>query len=126
MTARITRGDKVVTVDSQELVVGDIIDIPTGDAIPADCVVISSNDLSVSEANLTGEPEPIRKEGVSSSNYEDNPNPFLMQTTLVETGTCKAIVVAVGMNTFVGRTGLTMNIEKDLTPLQKKLETIAE
>jgi Ca2+-transporting ATPase len=80
----------------------------------------------VSEANLTGEPEPIRKEGVSSSNYEDNPNPFLMQTTLVETGTCKAIVVAVGMNTFVGRTGLTMNIEKDLTPLQKKLETIAE
>ena len=59
-------------------------------------------------------------------NYGSNPNPFLIQTTMVEDGTGTAIVVAVGTNTFVGRTGLTMNIEKDLTPLQKKLETIAE
>jgi P-type E1-E2 ATPase len=126
MTARVTRGDKIVTVDSTELVVGDIVDIPTGDAIAADCVVISSIDLTVSEANLTGEPEAIRKEACTNDSYEHNPNPFLMQTTLVETGQCKAIVVAVGQNTFVGRTGLTMNIEKDMTPLQKKLETIAE
>ena len=40
MTARITRGNKIHTVDSTELVVGDIIDIPTGDCIGADCVVI--------------------------------------------------------------------------------------
>ena len=88
--------------------------------------MITSDDFTTNEANLTGEPEPIRKEPCTAETYAHNPNPFLLQTTLVETGTCKAIVVAVGINTFVGRTGLTMNIEKDMTPLQKKLETIAE
>ena len=126
MTARTVRGDMVVTIDSTELVVGDIIEIPGGSTIPADCVLIEASDFSASEANLTGEPEPIRKEPCTADSYADNPNPFLLQTTLVETGTGKAIVVAVGVNTFVGRTGLTMNIEKDMTPLQKKLETIAE
>ena len=62
MTARVIRGDRIQTVDSTELVVGDVVDIPTGDAIPADCIVISAFDLTVSEANLTGEPEAIRKE----------------------------------------------------------------
>ena len=96
MTARVTRGNRVVTLDSTELVVGDIVDIPTGDAIAADCVVIQSTDLTVSEANLTGEPEAIRKEPCTNETYLHNPNPFLMQTTLVETGQCKALVVAVG------------------------------
>ena len=96
MTARVVRGNKVVTLDSSELVVGDIIDIPTGDAIAADCVVIQATDLTVSEANLTGEPEAIRKEACNPDTYVDNPNPFMMQTTLVETGQCKAIIVAVG------------------------------
>ena len=126
MTARVVRNGVEKTVDSAELVVGDIIDIPTGDTVPADCIVITSNDFSCNEANLTGEPEPITKEACTNDSYAHNPNPFLLQTTLVETGTAKAIVVAVGVNTFVGRTGLTMNIEKDMTPLQLKLETIAE
>jgi Ca2+ transporting ATPase len=126
MTARVTRNNETVTLDSQELVVGDIVEIPTGDKIPADCIVITATDLTVSEAALTGEPEALRKEPLTAESYVDNPNPFLMQTTLVETGNCTAVIVAVGMNTFVGRTGLSMNIEKDMTPLQKKLEKIAD
>ena len=94
--------------------------------IPADCVLISSDGMACDEACLTGEPEPIRKESVNTENYANNPNPFLLQTTLVSEGEGYAVVIAVGTNTVVGRTGLSMNIEKDMTPLQKKLETIAE
>ena len=89
----------------------------TGDIIPADCIVFTEDDLTANEANLTGEPEPIRKEVCNKETYPYNPNPFLLQGTLVETGTAKAIVVAVGPNTFVGRCGLTMNMERDMTPL---------
>ena len=48
--ARIIRNGKNMTVDTTELVVGDICVIGTGDMIPADCIVVETNDLSVSEA----------------------------------------------------------------------------
>ena len=54
-----------------------------------------------------------------------NPCPFLLQNTLVETGTGTAVVLAVGDNTNQGQTGLSMNIEEKQTPLQNKLDTIA-
>ena len=126
MTAKIIRNSTLLKTDAQELVVGDVIELTRGDIIPADCIIFTAEDLSVNEANLTGEPEPIRKEVCNSDSYANNPNPFLLQGTLVETGTAKAIVVAVGSNTLVGRAGLTMNIERDMTSLQLKLERIAE
>ena len=126
MNARTRRNGTEREVPSTELVVGDIIKIELGSTVPADCIVISSEGLALDEACLTGEPEAIQKEAVTMENYANNPNPFLLQTTLVAEGEGYAVVVAVGTNTFVGRTGLSMNIEKDLTPLQKKLETIAE
>ena len=48
--ARIIRNGKNMTVDTTELVVGDICVIGTGDMIPADCIIVEANDLSVSEA----------------------------------------------------------------------------
>ena len=82
--------------------------------------------MSCSEASLTGEPEGIPKEPVSTDNILSDPDCFLLQSSLVEKGSCKAIVVAVGNHTNQGRAGLSMNIEADSTPLQKKLDRIAE
>ena len=123
--ARIIRNGKNMTVDTTELVVGDICVIGTGDMIPADCIVVESNDLSVSEAQLTGEPHAKAKEVLTSDNFSSVPCPFLVQGSLVESGTCKAIVCAVGNRTAQGKAGLSMNMEADQTPLQKKLDSIA-
>ena len=82
--------------------------------------------MSCSEASLTGEPEGIPKEPVSTDNILSDPDCFLLQSSLVENGSCKAIIVAVGNHTNQGRAGLSMNIEADSTPLQKKLDRIAE
>jgi len=86
-------------LDSEELVVGDLIKINTGDFIPADCIVIEAYDCSCSEAALTGEPEEIPKESVHEGNIHSQPDPFLLQSALVPKGTTTAIILAVGDNT---------------------------
>ena len=81
--------------------------------------------MATNESVLTGEPEAMLKEAMTSENYRHNPCPFLLQGSLVENGTGKAVVLAVGDNTNQGKAGLSMNIEEEQTPLQNKLDTIA-
>jgi len=64
--------------------VGDILIISEGKTIPADAIVLEADNLSCSEAALTGEPEAIRKEPLTADNIMDNPNPYLIQGSLVE------------------------------------------
>ena len=125
MTARVRRNDAMRTVDSEELVVGDLIELETGDTVPADCILIESTELACNESALTGEPEPMLKEVLTNENYEFNPCPFVLQGSLIENGSGKAVVLTVGDNTNQGKAGLSMNIEDETTPLQNKLDTIA-
>lgn len=97
-----------------------------GKAVPADCVLLSSIEMQANESSLTGETEPVHKSHVTQDNYSSNPCPFILQTTLIETGQGKAIVLAVGDLTCAGKANRALDIENELTPLQKKLETIAE
>ena len=113
----VLRGGSLNNYDTEELVVGDIIKIYTGDTIPADCIVLNCNEFSCSEASLTGEPDALPKEPANNDNLQFNPDPFLLQSSLCEKGTATAMVLAVGNNTNQGKAGLSMNIESDQTPL---------
>lgn len=62
MTARVRRNDAMRTVDSEDLVVGDLIHLEQGDTVPADCIMIECNELATNESALTGEPEAMLKE----------------------------------------------------------------
>ena len=93
--------------------------------MPADCILVQCNELACNESALTGEPEAMLKEVANQDNYQYNPCPFVLQGSLVENGSGKAIVLTVGDNTNQGKAGLSMNIEDDTTPLQNKLDTIA-
>jgi len=125
-TTQVRRADQYITVDTEELVVGDVINIIAGESVPADCLVLHSSDCNASEAALTGEPDDILKECVTEGNFANHPDPFLLQASEVKKGRCTALVLAVGDNTNQGRAGLSMNITNDETPLQKKLNRIAE
>ena len=118
------RSGQLKTIDSEELVVGDVVVIKYGDAVPADCLVISAAECFADESALTGEPDELQKEPAS----EENPqaDPFMLQGSEVRKGEATAIVLACGDNTNQGQAGLSMNIEADETPLQKKLNGIAE
>lgn len=68
----------------------------------------------------------MRKEALTESNIDENPNCFLFQSSIAETGEGKAIVCVVGERTRVGRCQRMLDFENDQTPLQLKLESVAE
>lgn len=93
--------------------------------IPTDCILVESTDFATDESSLTGEPEQVEKQHVKQSNYEYNPSPFLFGKTLVVSGSGVAIICAVGAHSRSGMAEEKLNIEEEETPLQCKLETIA-
>ena len=113
------------TIPSTDLVVGDVIKIESGMKIPADCVLVDGTDVATDESAMTGEPEQVEKHFVCEANYIHNPAPFLLAKTLVVSGQGIALVCAVGVNTRSGMAEEKLNIEEEITPLQGKLETIA-
>ena len=111
--------------DTTEIVVGDLILVDNGANIPADCIVVSSNDFACNESALTGEPDALPKEAVNDANFNSQPDCFILQGSISDKGDALAIVCAVGISTNQGQAGLSMNIANDQTPLQKKLDRIA-
>ena len=54
-TSHVLRDGEVVTIKSEDVVIGDIVVLEAGDAVPADCRIIESHSMKVEEAALTGE-----------------------------------------------------------------------
>ena len=113
------------TLDISELVTGDIIKIEQGMKIPADCILLDGIDISCDESAMTGEPDQMEKSAVTESNYEYNPDPFLLGKTLVAQGQGTAMVCCVGVNSRSGQAEEKLQTEEDQTPLQQKLDAIA-
>ena len=113
------------TLDISELVAGDIIKIEQGMKIPADCILLDGIDISCDESAMTGEPDQMEKSAVTESNYEFNPDPFLLGKTLVAQGQGTAMVCCVGVNSRSGQAEEKLQTEEDQTPLQQKLDAIA-
>jgi len=85
-----------------DVVVGDVILIEAGNRIPADCVLIEGNDITVDEAYYNDGIEKIVRKTVSTGeNHLSNPDPFLLSRSLVQTGSGKAVVCAVGCYTQI-------------------------
>jgi len=93
-------------IDIKKLVPGDIIMLSAGDMIPADCRLIQSKDLFVSQSMLTGESLPVEKRNLPIRNAEEKPtleldNICFMGTNVVS-GTATAMVVNTGNQTYFG------------------------
>ncbi len=132
-TSKVIRDGKQVTLHSDELVPGDIVVLEAGDAIPADCRLIECASLKCEEAALTGESVPVLKtaEVILPADNGDVPlgdrkNMVYMGSTAVY-GRAKAVVVATGMDTEMGKIAdaLTRAKEEE-TPLQLKLNQLSK
>lgn len=120
----------VRTVNSATLVPGDIILLETGDYISADARIIDSNEFRCNESMLTGDEIPVEKNG--DAVFEDftaieNRSNMVFSGTSVAHGNAKAVVVATGLNTEIGRTSaiLQQTGEKSL-PLEGELDGIGK
>jgi Ca2+-transporting ATPase len=126
-TSKVIRDGKHSIISSAELVAGDIIELESGDNIPADSrlVWISAN-FGVQEASLTGESTPVIKTTRALEEKDislaDRANMVYMGTSIAS-GKAKALVVYTGMQTELGKiAGMVQAIAHEATPLQKKLE----
>jgi magnesium-transporting ATPase (P-type) len=93
--------------------------------VPADSILIQGQDIEIDESSLTGEPDMLHKFAVDQHNVESCPNNLMLAKTLVSNGEGTALVCAVGVNTFSGKAEEKLHIEDEATPLQEKLEVIA-
>lgn len=101
---------------------GDIIDLKQGDHIPADCLVLESDDLKCDESGITGESDHIKK-GVAGGKVN---NPFLLNDATIVLGKGTALVCAIGLMTQTGEVEEKLFDDNDEgTPLQQKLERVA-
>lgn len=132
-TSKVRRDGSVIDVASEELVVGDIVILEAGDAVPADCRILSSASMKIEEAALTGESVPVNKTsdvidplGSSDVPLGDRKNMCYMGSNVVY-GRGEAVVVATGMATEMGKIADALNTAKDGdTPLQIKLGELSK
>lgn len=132
-TSKVIRDGKLVTVKSEDLVVGDVVVLEAGDAVPADCRIFENASMKIEEAALTGESVPVSKivavlNGDSKGEVAlgDRKNMAYMGSTVVY-GRGKAVVVATGMDTEMGKIADALaNAEDGETPLQKKLKQLSK
>ena len=128
--AHVLRGGRIVVVDSSELVPGDIIVLSEGDRVPADARVIEDRDLYVDESMLTGESIPVRKQAdvvLQRDVIESDRVNIVYSGTFVVRGSGKAVVVATGMNTYMGRIArIVAEAEEIKTPFQVELDRLAK
>ncbi|MBO7250290.1 MAG: calcium-translocating P-type ATPase, PMCA-type [Clostridia bacterium] len=130
-TSKVLRDGTVCIVKSEDLVVGDVILLEAGDAVPADARLIECASMKVEEAALTGESVPVIKktEALGSSGDDvplgDRKNMVYMGSTVVY-GRGKAVVCACGMDTEMGKIADALAMAQDeATPLQRKLSQLS-
>lgn len=123
--AKVIRNGKKQLIACEEVVPGDILDIGTGDLICADARVIESSNLAAEESSITGESLPIDKseKEVCPQNAQISERKNMLFTgSIINRGNAKAVVVATGTNTEVGKVEKIVNAEPKIkTPLQAKL-----
>lgn len=128
--ARVVRNNQELQILTEDLVPGDIMIVAEGDKISADARLLESSDLQVNQSTLTGESNPVRKthdpvftDGLSRSEI---PN-LIFTGTSVSSGTAKAVVTTIGMETVFGKiANLTQNMKEEQSPLQKELDHLTK
>ena len=133
-TSKVERDGKVMQIKSEDLVVGDVIILEAGDAVPADARIIESASLKIEEAALTGESVPVNKfiDIINLKDTEkdvplgDRKNMMYMGSSVVY-GRGRAVVTATGMDTEMGKiAGALAQSQDGQTPLQKKLAQLSK
>ncbi len=153
LRVKVLRDGALRTIGLEEVVVGDAVELETGDEIPADGRLVKATELEVDQALMTGESHPVRKAPQTADFAADGPEQpgCLYRGTQVVDGAGRMIVAEVGDASYLGqiarnltagegeeeeeaaasdtaehRVQRKLTISKELTPLQLKLKNLAE
>lgn len=121
---KVLRDGKELVIPDYEVVPGDIIILQEGDKIPADARIIESHNLTIDEAALTGESLPVHKneEVITTANFQvsDQRNMAFKGTNIVA-GNGKAVVVATGLDTVLGKISKEIAVINTEIPLKANI-----
>ena len=127
---KVVRNGQVIELNSDELTIGDYVILESGDKISADMRITESHNFMVDESILTGESvqvsknEELIKHQSLSINEQSN---MLFSGTNIVTGRAKAIVVAIGANTEIGKIAHSINNTKEeKSPLTIRVEKFSK
>ncbi len=120
-------GDKL-EIDSRDIVIGDLVNLEAGDAVPADIRLISADNFTVQESSLTGESvavdkteEPIQSDKLAITDQHN----MVFASTMVTTGSALGIVVATAGDTQIGHIQQSVrDVKQQATPLMKNLNSL--
>lgn len=130
---KVVRSGKTIEISVFDILVGDVLHLEPGDMIPVDGVLIEGFNVKCDESQATGESDVIRKrpadEVMSAIENGDDLNkmdPFIQSGARVMEGVGTFMATAVGVNSSYGKTLMALNDDPEMTPLQSKLNVIAE
>ena len=126
-TACVEREGQKAEIPLEELVVGDLVHLSAGDMIPADLRILGAKDLFVSQSALTGESEAVEKLGDALSQREalTNTANLAFLGSNVVSGSAKALVLAVGNDTMLGRMAKELNTKPPKTTFEKGVNSVS-
>ncbi|ROW04736.1 hypothetical protein VMCG_04813 [Cytospora schulzeri] len=138
-SVKVIRSGKSQEISVFDVMVGDVMHLSTGDMVPVDGIFISGHGVKCDESSATGESDLLKKvpanevfaalEAAGTGN--DKPgieklDPFIISGSKVQEGTGTFVVTAIGVNSSYGRTAMALRTEQEDTPLQKKLNVLAD
>ncbi|KAK4642329.1 plasma membrane calcium [Podospora bellae-mahoneyi] len=139
-TVKVIRSGKSAEISVFDIVVGDVMHLSQGDMVPVDGIFISGHGVKCDESSATGESDLLKKisgeevyrileaisRGEEAPHDIEKLDPFIISGSKVNEGTGTFLVTAVGVNSCYGRTMMSLHTETEDTPLQKKLNRLAD
>ena len=132
-TVKVIRSGKSREISVYDILVGDVVHLEPGDIIPVDGVFISGHNLKCDESSATGESDLVKKHSgdevyaaLESHQSVTKMDPFIISGGKVTEGIGTFLVTAVGINSSYGKTMMALREDPQTTPLQSKLNVLAE
>lgn len=125
--ANVLRNNQTKEIKTKNIVLGDVVELNAGSMIPADVLLLETNDLFVNQSVFTGESVPVEKksEYVSADSVLNMQNICLMNSTVVS-GSAKAVVIQTGKNTYIGQMSQNMDEKPPLSNFQIGMQSISK
>jgi Ca2+-transporting ATPase len=129
--ALVIRDGETIRIPGKEVVTGDIVILQEGDRVPADAIVLESNNLLADESLLTGESVPVRKrewtEGDNSFLPGGDDIPVVYSGSMIVQGNGLVKVTATAINTEIGKIGKALDsVKEEPTQLKREMGTLVK
>ena len=130
---RAVRSGKTIELSVYDILVGDVLHLEPGDMIPVDGILIEGYNVKCDESQATGESDVIKKKAadevfaaIENRDSIKKMDPFIQSGSRVMEGVGTFMVTSTGIHSSYGKTMMALNEDPEITPLQSKLNVIAE